>query len=263
VPNASISWGYAEEGASISIIGLQATAVLFAREGAKVFATDINLAAAEETKAIIDQEGGMCTVCQADMAKADDVKAMVEQCLTTYGRIDILHNNVGIVVVGGPVETDEETWDRVMAVNLKSMFLTCKVVLPAMEQQGGGAITNISSIAAIRYTGVPYITYYTTKAGILGFTQGMALQYAPKNIRAHCILPGLMNTPMIVEPLKGVYGAGDVEKMIAMRNQQCPTGKMGDAWDVAHAGVFLASDEAKYITGAQIVVDGGISCKMV
>jgi NAD(P)-dependent dehydrogenase (short-subunit alcohol dehydrogenase family) len=107
------------------------------------------------------------------------------------------------------------------------------------------------------------ISYYTTKAGILGFTQGMALQYAPKNIRANCILPGLMNTPMIVEPLKGVYGAGDVEKMIAMRNQQCPTGKMGDAWDVAHAGVFLASDEAKYITGAQIVVDGGISCKMV
>jgi len=241
----------------------KATAVLFAREGAKVLATDINLAAVEETKALIEQEGGMCTVCQADVAKAADVTAMVEHCLTTYGRIDILHNNVGIVVVGGPVETDEETWDRVMAVNLKSMFLTCKVVLPVMEQQGGGVITNISSIAAIRYTGVPYITYYTTKAGILGFTQGIALQYAPQNIRANCILPGLMNTPMIVEPLKGVYGAGDVDKMIAIRDQQCPTGKMGEGWDVARAAVFLASDEAKYITGAQIVVDGGISCKMV
>jgi NAD(P)-dependent dehydrogenase (short-subunit alcohol dehydrogenase family) len=241
----------------------KATAVLFARKKAKVFATDINLAAAEETKAIIDQEGGMCTVSKVDVTKADDVKAMVEQCLTTYGRIDILHNNVGIVVLGGPVETDEDTWDRVMAVNLKSMFLTCKAVLPIMEQQGSGVITNISSIAAIRYSGVPYITYYTTKAGILGFTQGIALQYAPKNIRANCILPGLMNTPMIVEPLKGVYGAGNVEKMIATRNQQCPTGKMGDAWDVAHAALFLASDEAKYITGAQIVVDGGISCKMV
>jgi NAD(P)-dependent dehydrogenase (short-subunit alcohol dehydrogenase family) len=124
-------------------------------------------------------------------------------------------------------------------------------------------ITNSSSIAAIRYSGVPYITYYTTKAGILGFTQGMALPYAPTNIRANCILPGLMNTPMIVEPRKGVYGAVDVEKMIAIRNQQCPTGKMGDAWDMAHAAVFLASDEATYITAAQIVVDGGISCKMV
>ncbi len=132
-------------------------------------------------------------------------------------------------MVGGPVETDEATGDRVMAVNLKSMFLTCKAVLPVMKQQGGGVITNISSIAAIRYSGVPYITYYTTKAGILGFTLGMALQYAPKNIRANCILPGLMNTPMIVEPLKGVYGAGDVEKMIAIWNQQCPTGKIGDA----------------------------------
>jgi NAD(P)-dependent dehydrogenase (short-subunit alcohol dehydrogenase family) len=240
----------------------KATAVLFAREGAKVFATDINLAAVEETKAIIDQEGGICTVSKVDVAKAADVNVMVKQCLGTYGRIDILHNNVGIAVVGGPVEIDEETWDRVMAVNLKSVFLTCKAVLPIMEQQGGGVITNISSIAAIRYY-VPYITYYATKAGMLGFTHGVALQYAPKNIRANCILPGLMNTPMIVEPLKGVVAAGDVEKMFAIRDAQCPTGKMGDAWDVAHAALFLASDEAKYITGAQIVVDGGISCKMM
>jgi NAD(P)-dependent dehydrogenase (short-subunit alcohol dehydrogenase family) len=240
----------------------KATAVLYAREGAKIFAADINAAAAEETKAIIDQEGGICTAGKADVASADEVNRMVEQCLTAYGRIDILHNNVGIAVVGGPVETEEETWDRVMAVNLKSMFLTCKVVLPIMERQGGGVITNISSVAAIRYTGIPYITYYATKAGILGFTQGIAIQYAPKQIRANCILPGLMNTPMIVEPLKGVYG-GDVEEMMTIRNRQCPTGKMGDAWDVAHAALFLASDEAKYITGAQIVVDGGISCKMV
>jgi NAD(P)-dependent dehydrogenase (short-subunit alcohol dehydrogenase family) len=240
----------------------KATAVAFAREGAKVLATDINLAAVEETKAIIDQEGGICSVSKTDVSKADDVNAMVKQCLATYGRIDILHNNVGIAVVGGPVEIDEETWDRVMAINLKSVYLTCKAVLPIMEQQGGGAITNISSIAAIRYY-VPYITYCTSKAAMLGFTQGVALQYAKKNIRANCILPGLLNTPMIVEPLKGIIAEGDVEKMFAIRNQQCPTGKMGDAWDVAHAAVFLASDEAKYITGAQMVVDGGISCKMV
>jgi len=239
----------------------KATAVLFAREGARVFATDINLAAAEETKGIIDKEGGECTVHKADVSKSDEVKAMVDRCLETYGRIDILHNNVGIVVVGGPVETDEETWDRVSAVNLKSMFLTCKYVLPQMERQGGGAIVNISSIAAIRYTGIPYITYYATKAGILQLTRGIALQYAEKNIRANVILPGLMNTPMIREPLKDAYAGGDIEKMLEIRSQQCPTKRMGDAWDVAYAALFLASDEAKYITGAQLVVDGGITCK--
>ena len=239
----------------------KATAVLFAREGARVLGVDISLAAVEETKGIIDQEGGDCTVHEADVSKSDEVKATVQRCIQTYGRIDILHNNVGIVVVGGPVETSEETWDRVHAVNLKSMFLTCKYVLPHMERQGGGAIVNISSIAAIRYTGIPYLTYYTTKAGILQLTQSIALEYAEKNIRANAILPGLMNTPMIVEPLKEAYGGGDVEKMIEIRNNQCPTKKMGDAWDVAYAALFLASDEAKYITGTQLVVDGGITCK--
>jgi NAD(P)-dependent dehydrogenase (short-subunit alcohol dehydrogenase family) len=239
----------------------KATAVLFAREGASVLGADISLAAVEETKGIIDQEGGDCTVYEADVSKSDEVKAMVERCIQTYGRIDILHNNVGIIVVGGPVETSEETWDRVNAVNLKSMFLTCKYVLPHMERQGGGAIVNISSIAAIRYTGIPYLTYYTTKAGILQLTQSIALEYAERNIRANAILPGLMNTPMIVEPLKEAYGGGDVEKMIEIRDNQCPTKKMGDAWDVAYAALFLASDEAKYITGTQLVVDGGITCK--
>jgi len=241
----------------------KATSVLFAREGAKVFGVDINLSVAEETKAIIDQEGGICTVMEVDVSKSNEVKSMVDQCMKTYGRIDILHNNVGIVVLGGPVETSEETWDRVMAINLKSMFLTCKYCLPHMESQGGGVIINIASVAAIRYTGIPYITYYTTKAGILGLTQGIALQYAAKNIRANCILPGLMDTPLIREPLKDFYAAGDVEKMIEIRNKQCPTGKMGDAWDVAYAALFLASEEAKYITGAQLLVDGGLTCKFI
>ena len=200
---------------------------------------------------------------RVDVSKSAEVKAMVDRCLQTYGRIDILHNNVGIVIVGGPEEISEETWNRVLAVNLTSMFLTCKYVLPHMVKQGGGVITNISSIAGIRYTGVPYLTYSTTKAGILGLTQSIALQYADKNIRVNSILPGLMNTPMIVEPLKEVYGGGDVQKMIEVRNQQCPTKKMGDAWDVAYAALFLASDEAKYVTGLQLVVDGGITCKFV
>lgn len=239
----------------------KATAVLFAREGARVFAVDINLAAAEETKGIIDAEGGDCTVMRVDVSRSDEVRAMVDRCLEAYGRIDILHNNVGIVEVGGPVETSEEDWDRVLAVNLTSQFLTCKYVLPHMEKQGGGAIVNVSSIAAIRYTGVPYVTYYTTKAAILGLTQSVALQYAEKGIRANAILPGLMNTPMIVEPLKEAYAAGDVDKMIQIRNEQCPMKRMGDAWDVAHAALYLASEEAKYVTGAQLVVDGGITCK--
>jgi len=158
----------------------KATAVLFARQGSKVFAVDINLAAAEETKEIIDKEGGECTIHRTDVSKSHEVKAMVDRCIKLYGRIDILHNNVGIIEVGGPVETSEEGWDRVQAVNLKSMYLTCKYVIPHMQKQGGGAIVNISSIAAIRYTGIPCVGYYTTKAAILQLTQSVAIQYAKK-----------------------------------------------------------------------------------
>jgi NAD(P)-dependent dehydrogenase (short-subunit alcohol dehydrogenase family) len=238
----------------------KATAVLFAREGAKVFAVDINSAAVKETQSIIRGEGGECAIHQTDVTRSSDVEAMVARCVQTYGRVDILHNNVGIVQVGGPVDTTEEDWDRIHAVNLKSMFLTCKYVIPHMEAQGGGAIVNIASIGGIRWIGYPCLAYYATKAAILGLTQAIAVQYARKNIRANSILPGLMNTPMIVEPLKETYG-GDLQKMIEVRDKQCPMGKMGDAWDVAHAALYLASDEAKYVTGAQLVVDGGITCK--
>ena len=241
----------------------KATAVLFAREGARVFGVDINLPAAEETRHIIAGEGGRCEIARADVGRRADVQAMVGGCLKAFGRIDILVNNVGIVVPGGAVEQDEEVWDRVVTVNLKSMFLTCKHVLPHMERQGRGAIVNVSSVAAIRWAGIPYISYSSTKAGVLGLSRTVALQYAGKNIRCNTILPGLMDTPMFVEPLKEAYAGGDIEKMKAIRSQQCPMGHMGDAWDVAHAALFLASDEAKYITGAELVVDGGISCKVV
>jgi len=241
----------------------KAAAVLFAREGAHVFAVDINLSAAEETKSIIDQEGGISTVRKVDVSKSEEVQSMIDECIKTYGRIDILHNNVGIVGLGGPVETTEETWDRVMTINLKSMFLTCKYVIPYMEKQQGGVIINISSVAAIRFTGIPYVAYSASKAGILGLTQAIALQYAAKNIRANCILPGLMDTPMAREPLSSFYAAGDIDKTIEIRNKQCPTGKMGNAWDVAYAALFLASEESKYITGTQLLVDGGITAKFV
>jgi NAD(P)-dependent dehydrogenase (short-subunit alcohol dehydrogenase family) len=241
----------------------KATAVLFAREGATVFCVDINQAAADETAGLIAAEGGRATAFAADAARADQVEAMVARCLALHGRIDVLQNNVGIVEVGGPVEASEESWDRVMDVNLKSMFLTCKHVLPAMLRQGRGVIVNVSSIAAIRWTGVPYISYSASKAAVVQFTRSVALQYAAQGIRANSILPGLMNTPMIVEPLKDSYGGGDVDRMIAVRDAQCPMGHMGDAWDVAYAALFLASDEAKYVTATELVVDGGVTAKMV
>lgn len=246
----------------------KATAVLFAREGARVFAVDVNGEAAAETKSIIDREGGICEIYAADVSHGEEVRAMVQRCLDAFGRIDILHNNVGILDAGGPVEESEETWDRVVRVNLKSMFLTCKNVLPQMVRQfeaegRGGAIVNIGSIAGIRWTGVPYIGYSTTKGAVIPFTRTIALQYAAKGIRCNCILPGLMNTPMVHQGLAGAYGGGDVDRMIAVRDAQCPTGKMGDAWDVAYAALFLASDEAKYITGVSLPVDGGITLKYV
>ena len=239
----------------------KAAAVLFAREGARVFCVDINLAAAEETAALIHGEGGTAEACRADVAKAGEVAAMVARCLEAFGRIDVLDNNVGILELGGPVELSEAGWDRVFDVNVKSMFLTCKHVLPIMVAQGGGAIVNIASIAAIRDIGVPYVAYNASKGAVLSFTRAVALQYARQGIRANAILPGLMNTPMIVEPLKGAYAGGDVDEMIRIRDAQCPTGKMGDAWDVAYAALFLASDEAKYITAIELVVDGGITAK--
>ncbi len=239
----------------------KAAAVLFAREGAKILAVDINEAAVLETREIITQEGGDCTAHVANVADGDAVAAMVAACVEAYGRVDVLHNNVGIVEVGGPVEVSEESWDRVMDVNVKSMFLTCKHVLPVMEAQGKGAIVNLSSLAGIRWSGIPYVAYSTSKAAVLQFTQSVAMQYAAKGIRANAILPGLMNTPMIVDPLKDAYADGDVDQMIALRDAQCPTGRMGDAWDVAYAALYLASDEAKYVTGTGLVVDGGLSCK--
>jgi NAD(P)-dependent dehydrogenase (short-subunit alcohol dehydrogenase family) len=244
----------------------KAVAALFAREGAKVFAVDLSAEAAAETKAVIEKEGGTCETAAADVSRGEDVKALVEACVKRWGRIDVLHNNVGILDSGGPVEESEEVWDKTVRVNLKSMFLTCKYVLPQMlkqfEAEGrGGAIVNIGSIAGMRYTGVPYIGYSTTKGAVVPFTRAIAMQYAAKGIRCNAVLPGLMNTPMVHKGLAGAYSGGDVDRMIAIRDAQCPTGKMGDAWDVAYAALFLASDEAKYVTGVALPVDGGITLK--
>jgi NAD(P)-dependent dehydrogenase (short-subunit alcohol dehydrogenase family) len=239
----------------------KATAVLFAREGAKVFAVDLSPDAVHETEALIKQEGGECVSSVADVSKGEQVETLVKQCVKAYGRVDVLHNNVGILAVGGPEEISEEVWDRLTAVNLKSMFLTCKHVLPLMVRQGHGAIVNISSVASIRYTGYPSVAYNATKGAVNQLTQNIAVQYAAKGVRANCVLPGLMNTPMIQQPLKNMYGPGGAEEMVRRRDESVPMGRMGDAWDVAYASLFLASDEAKYITGALLVVDGGLTCK--
>jgi NAD(P)-dependent dehydrogenase (short-subunit alcohol dehydrogenase family) len=237
----------------------KAVAVLFAREGAKIIAADINEDAARETKDIIEHEGGECLAVATDVSQADQVAGMVAQCIAQYGSVDVLHNNVGIAEVGGPVELSEAAWDRVDKVNLKSMFLTCKYVLPYFIDQGHGAIVNVASIAGIRWMGVPYVAYSATKAGVLGLTRSIAMQYAAQGIRCNAILPGLMDTPMVEHSLQGAYADGDVQEMKDIRHAQCPMGHMGDAWDVAYAALYLASDNAKYVTAAELVVDGGVS----
>jgi len=239
----------------------KATATLFAREGAKIIAVDINQAAAEETQCIISGEGGVCVPMPGDVTNAKDVERIVKDSVARFGRIDILHNNVGTTKMGGPIELDEADWQTVIDINLKSIFLTCKHVLPVMLNQGGGAIVNISSLAAIRYVGYPYVSYYAAKAGVNQFTIGLALQYADKGIRVNAIMPGLMNTPLIHQQISGQYK--NTEEMVKARDAACPIGRMGTGWDIAKAALFLASDDASYITGVCLPVDGGISARCV
>jgi len=239
----------------------KATAVLLARQGAKVYGTDINMAAAEETRAIVAREGGDCTVRRCDMTASDEVKAAVDACLERHGRIDILVNNVGGSAPGDPVAMTEEVWDAQLDHNLKTAFLACKHVLPVMEKQGNGAIVNISSVAGFSHQvgGRVHVAYSTAKSGLLGFTRATAMAYVRKGIRCNLVVVGTMHTPLVEERLMKQLGPEQAADLVAKRNAAVPIGRMGDAWDVANAVVFLASDEARYITATHLVVDGGLT----
>ncbi|WP_158921334.1 SDR family NAD(P)-dependent oxidoreductase [Acidisphaera sp. S103] len=236
----------------------KAIAVLFARQGTKVMGVDINVQAAEETHSLIEQERNTSVAVSCDVTDGAAVKSLIKDCVDRFGRVDVLVNNVGRSEPGGPAELEEDTWDAQMALNLESVFLTCKEVLPVMEHQGGGAIVNISSVAGLRYIGKPQVAYSAGKAAMMQFTKTTAVIYAKRSIRLNCVVPGLIFTPL-VRRLAEKYADRQFDQFVTNRNQQVPLGRTGDAWDVAHAALFLASDEAKYITGTELIVDGGLT----
>ena len=226
----------------------KATSVLFAREGAKVVLVDAIVERAEETLGMIKEEGGEASVFQANVINADHCRGMVEAAIERYGRLDILDNNVGISQRGTVLEVSEEDWDYVMAVNVKSMVLTSRYAIPPMIETGGGSIINISSIAGIRaHSTTPYTT---SKAAIIGLTMSMAADHGRDNIRVNCIAPGLLYTPLTAGRM--------VDNMRHKRKDASPLGTEGTAWDVASAAVYLASDEARWVTGVVLPVDAGL-----
>lgn len=239
----------------------RATAITFAREGASVWVADRSLESARETVALIETEGGRARAGFVDVTDEPSVARMVADCLDAFGRIDILHNNVGVSLTGGDATIDDITtdaFDAVTAINLRGMMLTCKYVLPHLREQRSGVIVNISSMAA--WSSYPYVAYKTSKAGVIALTEQIAQADARYGVRANVILPGLMNTPMAIEAR--VAAGTPRADVIAQRDARVPLGgKMGSGWDVANAAAFLASDKAGFITGVALPVDGGASVR--
>ncbi len=240
----------------------RASAILYAREGARVLLVDRRLESAEDTRALITKENGEALALQADATLEEDCKRAANTCVERFGRIDILHNNVGIGDGDANViQLEEQAWDRILNVNMKSVFLTCKHVIPVMRGQGNGAILNISSIAAVCSVG-GLLAYKTSKAGVNAITHQLALANAKYGIRVNAIMPGLMNTPMAIEGISKARGIPK-DQLIKERDAQVPLGaKMGTGWDIAHAALFLVSDEARFITGVILPVDGGQSARI-
>ena len=238
----------------------RATAILFGREGAKVMVVDRNLESAQDTVSMIVKEGGIAKAVAADVTDEASLQKMIAHCVTEWGRIDILHNNVGFSLGAGDAVIEEitsEAFDRIMQLNLRGMVMTCKHVLPIMRKQRSGVIISISSHAVL--VSYPYVAYKASKAGVIAMTEQLADMNAEYGIRANAILPGLMNTPMAIE--SRIKKGKSREEVIAERDAQVPLGKMGTAWDVAHAALFLASDEAKFISGVSLLVDGAASVR--
>lgn len=236
----------------------RAIAVVLARQGAIVFGLDRNIEAAKETQKLIQDAGGTCFVAPCDVTCPESVQTAIGACLEHTGRIDILVNNVGESQPGDPLTMNHETWCQQFDLNVTSAFLTTKFVLPGMIERKSGAIVNVSSVAAIRYIGKPQVAYSASKAALIQFSKTTAVIHAANGIRVNCVLPGLMHTPL-VNRLSEKYANGNLDAFIEQRNQQVPAGKMGSAWDVAHAVAFLASDEAQYINGTELVVDGAFT----
>jgi hypothetical protein len=239
----------------------RAVAVLFAQAGAKIFAVDKSMEAMEETVRRVREAGGTITAHTCDVTDSAAVEAMVAACQVEYGRVDILVNNVGGSAAGGPVALSEDKWDAQVAFNLKSVFLTCKHVLPVMQAQGYGAIVNTASTSGIRWTGSAQVAYAACKAGVIQLGKVVAVEYAKKGIRVNTVVPGQLHTPMVEVRLAGQRSGGDVDKLLESRLARIPLGFMGDGRDTANAALFLASDEAQFITGTEIIVDGGMTAR--
>lgn len=236
----------------------KASAVLYAREGATLFLIDRDAEAVAETQRLVAAEGADVHAEAGDLTDNATVERLLADCATRFGRLDVIHNNVGGSEPGGVAEMDEATWDRQMSHNLKTVYLGCHHAIPHMRRNGGGAIVNLASVAGYRHIGAPINAYAAAKAGVVQLSRAIGVQYAKEKIRCNTVVPGLMHTPLVEVRLAGQRGGGDAEALIAKRNAQVPMGHMGDAWDVAYAALYLASDEAKYITATEIVVDGGL-----
>lgn len=239
----------------------RATAVRFAQEGAQVLAADIDEARLAETVARARAAGGVIETCACDVTDGAAIAAMVARAQALFGRLDILVNNVGGSAPGGPVEMSEEVWDAQVDYNLKSVFLGCKHALPVMERQGGGAIVNVASTSGLRWTGAAQVAYAATKAAVIQLSRVVAVQYAPKNIRVNTVVPGQLHTPMVEVRLAGQRAGGDVDALLKTRQARIPLGFMGDGTDTANAILYLASDEARFVTGTELIVDGGMTVR--
>ncbi len=238
----------------------KAAAVLFAREGAKVAAVDINPEAAEETRAIIEAEGNVAIALAGDATDSGDMARVAAQTVDAFGKIDVLHNNVGAPAPGSPVEMPEDVWRANMAVNVGSAFMTTKHVLPVMAENGGGVVVNVASIAGIKNLERSLVGYQAGKAALIQLTRSIGAQWGPRGVRANCVLPGLMKTPLVLDRINSSYDTAETRQAaLDERERMVPMGFMGDAWDTAYASLFLASDESNYINCTELVVDGGIT----